>query len=207
MLTVVLQAGGASRRMGQDKGLIPFLGKPLIERLIQRLAPVSQEMIINTNQPTHYAYLGLPTVEDVIPNRGALGGLYTAIHASIYPLVAVIACDMPFASPELLSAERDILLADPAIDAVIPHTEGGNEPFHSIYRREACLPLVEAAINTDMWRVDSWFSLANIRYMEPPETWRYDPEGLAFLNLNTPEDLLRAEDLARALETPHPNTP
>jgi molybdopterin-guanine dinucleotide biosynthesis protein A len=199
MLTVVIQAGGESRRMGQDKALLHFLGKPLIQRVVERLAPLADEVLVTTNRPEAYQFLGLPLIPDVIPGRGALGGLYTALSAARQPLVAVVACDMPFASPRLLEAERDLLLASGS-DAVIPQTEGGTEPFHAVYRRDACLPAIQAAIAADRWRVDAWYRQAKVRLMPPEEVQPYDPGGIAFGNVNTPEELAQAEELARRID-------
>jgi molybdopterin-guanine dinucleotide biosynthesis protein A len=196
MLSIVIQAGGESRRMGRDKALAPFLGRTLIERVIARLRPLADELLVTTNQPADYLFLGLPLFADAIPGRGALGGLYTALSAAAQPLVGVVACDMPFASPALLAHQRD-LLSDPELDAAIPRTEGGSEPFHAVYRRETCLPAVEAAIRANKWRVDAWYAQAVIRFISPEETVRYDPEGRAFWNANTPEELEEAEQVAR----------
>ncbi|OGO41998.1 MAG: hypothetical protein A2W36_06995 [Chloroflexi bacterium RBG_16_58_14] len=195
MLSLVIQAGGESRRMGQDKALVPFLGKTLIERVIERLSGMADEILVTTNKPESYASLGLPLVQDVIPGRGALGGLYTALSAASHPLVAVVACDMPFVSPGLLAFQRDLLLRG-GYDAVIPRTEGGTEPFHAVYDRDACLAAVQAAIQADKWRVDAWFARANVRLLAPEETHPHDPQGLAFWNVNTPEDLAEAERIA-----------
>src|SRR6185369_4678742 len=104
MLTIVVQAGGASSRMGEDKALKPFLGRPLIQRLVERLSPIADEMIVTTNRPEEYRFLGLRLTPDLKPGRGALGGLYTALASASQPHVAVVACDMPFASPTLLEA-------------------------------------------------------------------------------------------------------
>ena len=195
MLSLVVQAGGESRRMGQDKALAPFLGKTLIERVIDRLSSMADEILVTTNQPGSYAFLGLPLVQDVIPGRGALGGLYTALSAASHPLVAVVACDMPFVSAALLAFQRDLLLRE-GYDAVIPRTAGGTEPFHAVYDRATCLPAVQAAIQADKWRVDAWFARANVRLLAPEETHPHDPQGLAFWNVNTPEDLAEAERIA-----------
>jgi molybdopterin-guanine dinucleotide biosynthesis protein A len=196
MLSIVIQAGGESQRMGRDKALAPFLGRTLIERVISRLHPLADELLVTTNQPADYLFLGLPLFADAIPGRGALGGLYTALSAAAQPLVGVVACDMPFASPALLAHQRD-LLSDPELDAAIPRTEGGSEPFHAVYRRETCLPAVEAAIRANKWRVDAWYSQVNVRLLSPEETARYDLEGRAFWNVNTPEELEEAERVAR----------
>jgi molybdopterin-guanine dinucleotide biosynthesis protein A len=183
--------------MGQDKALLPFLGQTLIERVLGRLAHLADEVLVTTNKPESYAFLGLPLVADVIPGRGALGGLYTALSGASQPLVAVVACDMPFASPELLAYERDVLLQG-GYDAAIPRSPEGTEPFHAVYDRDACLPLILSVIQSDKWRVDAWYAKANVRLLSPAETQPYDPQGMAFKNVNTPEELAEAELLAKA---------
>ena len=197
-MAVVIQAGGESRRMGQDKALLPFLGKAMIERVIEIVSPLADEVLITTNHPDAYSYLGLPLYPDLVPGRGALGGLYTALSATNRPLVAVVACDMPFANPELLAFERDILLEN-QFDAVIPLSAGGTEPFHAVYRPEACLPAIQAALQMDKWRVDSWFGEVSLRLVSSDEVAMYDPHHLAFRNVNTPEELAQAEEIARRL--------
>lgn len=200
MLTVVVQAGGESRRMGQDKALVPFLGRPLIQRVIDRVVPLADEVLVTTNHPEDYRFLGYPIFPDLVPGRGALGGLYTALSAARHPLVAVVACDMPFVSAPLLTAQRDLLVSAD-YDAVIPRTEGGTEPFHALYRRLACLPPIQAAIAADKWRVDAWYSKAQVYLMSPQETAQNDPGGLAFWNVNTPEELHQAEEIARRIDS------
>jgi molybdopterin-guanine dinucleotide biosynthesis protein A len=195
MLTVVIQAGGDSRRMGQDKGLLPFLGRPLIERVMERVRPLADDVLITTNRPEGYGFLGVPLFGDQIPGRGALGGLYTALFVAQQPLVAVVACDMPFVSAPLLAAERD-LLEQTNSDAVVPRTEGGSEPFHAVYRRVACLPAVDSVLKAEKWRVDAWFDLVRLRWLQPEEALAYDPQGRAFWNVNTPEEFRQAEALA-----------
>ena len=178
--------------MGQDKGLVRLAGQSLVARAIQRLSPIADEVLVTTNRPPTYEFLGVPLFPDLIPGRGALGGLYTALSAASQPLVAVVACDMPFVNSALLEAERQALLAAQA-DIVIPHTGEGLEPFHAIYRRETCLPPIQQAIETDKWRVDSWFSQVKVELFRREDILRYDPQMLSFWNINTPEDLQKAE--------------
>lgn len=195
MLSVVIQAGGKSRRMGKDKALLPFLGEPLIQRVLRRVSELAGEVLVTTNQPQSYYFLGVPLVSDIVPDRGALGGLYTALSAAHHALVAIVACDMPFVNPALLAAQRD-LLVNGGYDCVIPQTESGLEPFHAIYRRDTCLPAVELALQAGKWRVDAWFSKARLRLLQPEEWQVFDPRQLAFWNVNTPEDLRQAEHMA-----------
>ena len=80
MVSVALLSGGKSGRMGQDKALVDFLGRPLILRILERLAPLADEVILTTNRPADYAFLNLPLHPDLQPGRGALGGLYTSFR-------------------------------------------------------------------------------------------------------------------------------
>src|SRR5512138_1441259 len=114
MLTVCVQAGGQSSRMGEDKALKTFLGRPLIQRVIERLSPIADEIIVTTNRPEDYYFLNLRLIPDLKPGRGALGGLYTALASASQPIVAVVACDMPFASASLLEAAHRILIDEGA---------------------------------------------------------------------------------------------
>ncbi|OGO33920.1 MAG: hypothetical protein A2W35_03785 [Chloroflexi bacterium RBG_16_57_11] len=195
MLSIAIQAGGESRRMGQDKALMPFLGRPLILRVIDRLTPIADELIVTTNNPEAYRFLGLPLFTDLVPGRGALGGLYTALSSASQPLVAVVACDMPFVCTDLLDAMHKALLATNK-DIAIPRPQGGLEPFHAVYRRDTCLPHIQAALEGDKWRVDAWFAKVGMYFFDQQELESFEPELLCFSNVNTPEELAAAEKLA-----------
>jgi molybdopterin-guanine dinucleotide biosynthesis protein A len=197
MLTVCIQAGGQSSRMGEDKALKTFLGRPLIQRVADRLTPIADEIIVTTNRPDDYRFLNLRLFSDIKPERGALGGLYTAIASATQPIVAVVACDMPFASPKLIEAMSKLLVEEEA-DVVIAKSEGGYEPLHAVYRREACLPAIEKSIDADQWKVIVWFPQVKVRVLTMDEIKSADPEGLAFWNVNTPEEFAKAETLATA---------
>jgi len=196
MLSVVIQAGGQSSRMGEDKALKPFLGKPLIQRVVNRLTPIAGEIIVTTNHPEDYQFLGLRLIPDLKPGRGALGGLYTAIATASHPFVAVAACDMPFVSPNFFERAYSLLVKEEA-DVVIAKTAEGHEPFHALYRRETCLPAIEAAIEADKWKVIAWFPQVVVREIQPDELKTFDPSGLCFWNVNTPEEFEQAEKLAQ----------
>ena len=176
MLTVVIQAGGQSSRMGEDKALKSFLGRPLIQRVIDRLTPIADELIVTTNRPAEYAFLNLRLVPDLKPGRGALGGLYTAIASAAHPFVAVVACDMPFASPIFFEGAIRLMVEEEA-DVVIAKSEEGHEPLHALYRCETCLPAIESAIEADLWKVVAWFPQVNVRVLTPEDVRRYDPTG------------------------------
>lgn len=199
MLSVVVQAGGQSARMNENKALKLFLKRPLIQRVIARLAPIADEMLVTTNQPADFAFLDLPLFPDLKPGRGPLGGLYTALVSAKNSIVAVVACDMPFANAQLFEAAASILVQEEA-DVVIAKTPEGFEPLHAVYRRENCIPAIETAIALDQWRMISWFPQVKVRVLAMDEVDRYDPEHVAFWNVNTPEEFVEAEQRAKLLD-------
>jgi molybdopterin-guanine dinucleotide biosynthesis protein A len=200
MFSLSIQAGGQSTRMGHDKALLDFLGQPLIQRVVQRVTFLADEIFVTSNHPDRYAFLKIPIFPDIIPGVGALGGIYTALKSAIYPVVGVIACDLPFVSPDLLSTCQGILL-DTGVDAVIPRTAHGLEPLHAVYRRDTCLPLIRAAINAGNRRVISWHADAKIHTIPTEEILKFDPHGIAFWNVNTPAEFRQAEDKATELNS------
>ncbi|MBK9211106.1 MAG: molybdenum cofactor guanylyltransferase [Anaerolineales bacterium] len=160
--------------------------------MIDRVAPIADEIIVTTNRPAEYEFLNLRIIPDLKPGRGALGGLYTAIASATSPLVAVVACDMPFVGAMFIEGARRLLVKEDA-DVVVAKTEEGYEPFHALYRRETCLPIIESAIDADQWKVIAWFPQVKVRTLTPDEVKLFDPSGLCFWNLNTPEEFVEAE--------------
>jgi molybdenum cofactor guanylyltransferase len=197
MISLALLSGGKSDRMGQDKALMPFLGRPLIQRIRERLAALADEVILSTNRPEDFAFLGLPMYPDIQAGHGALGGLYTVLSAARYPILAAIACDMPFANLDLFEYEAE-LLAKARADVVIPSMAKGLEPLHAVYRRETCLPVIRSALEAGKLKMSGWLPDVNVKLVPPEEIARCDPGGLAFWNVNTPEEFLQAEAIARA---------
>jgi molybdopterin-guanine dinucleotide biosynthesis protein A len=194
-MSVVIQAGGESRRMGQNKALLPFLGQTLIERVISRIKDIADEVVITSNEPGMFDFLHLPVYPDLVPGRGALGGLYSAFSIANSPLVAVVACDMPFANSSLLNAQMELLIKQ-KVDGMVPRHENGTEPFHAVYQRETCRLAVKSSLDLGKKRADSWFPVVRMGYIEHEDTLRYDPTGYAFYNLNNPEDYQQAIEIA-----------
>lgn len=201
-ISVVIQAGGESRRMGRSKATVPFAGRPLITRLIDRLSPVADELIITTNEHENlkflyeeYPHLNLKLVGDAFKFRGALPGLYTAMQASQNPYVAVVACDMIFASASLVVAQS-IEMSRTGADVVVPVNKHGFEPFHALYRRETCVPAIRRKLDEGDKRAQSLLSDPKINVVEfsQDRVLEAEPRGGCFINANTPEELKRIED-------------
>lgn len=197
MLTIAVQAGGGSQRLGSDKALLPLAGKPLIEHLLMRVDGLGDDILITTNRPQDYAFLGVRLISDPVPGLGALNGLHTALDAASRRSVLVLACDMPFVSRPLL--EHLVDLASQA-DVVVPHHEGRFEPLHAIYKKQACLPAIGAALAAGKKGMISFYPQVHVLPVEGSDLFRLDPRGLSFFNVNTLEDLAQAERILSECE-------
>jgi molybdopterin-guanine dinucleotide biosynthesis protein A len=191
-LTLAIAAGGQSTRMGRDKALLPLWGQPIIERILAQLQPLASETLIVTNRPAAYAYLQLPLFTDVWPGKGALGGLYTALHSATQPHVLCVACDMPFTVRPLMEY---LLGLRTEADVVLPQMAGEAEPFRAVYARSGCLAAVQAALTAGQMRMISFLPAVRVRYVPETEWARFDPQHRSFFNINTPADLAQAEQL------------
>jgi molybdopterin-guanine dinucleotide biosynthesis protein A len=194
MFSVIIQAGGKSSRMGTDKLFLPFRGQILIEWVIDRLANLTDDLIIISNQPEKLKYLNLSVYPDIISDVGPLAGLYTGLKQARFESVVMVACDMPFVNSSLL-IEEVRLLNEMQVDVVIPAPGGNTEPLHAAYRRETCLPAVEAGIRSGMRRLIEWHTFVRVHLMEDAQIRKFDPTGLAFMNINNPEDAQLAEQV------------
>ena len=193
-LTVALLAGGKSSRMGTDKSFVQVLGRPLIEDILAQVAGLGTETLIVTNRPDDYRYLGLPLFSDVLPDKGALGGIYTALHSATQPHVFCFACDMPFIVRPLLEYFIT-LMAEANADVIMPRLGAESEPFRALYAR-SCLAPIRAALEAGKMRVISFFPEVRVRFVDEAEIDRFDPVHRSFFNVNTPDDLAQARLLA-----------
>jgi molybdopterin-guanine dinucleotide biosynthesis protein A len=201
--TVVINAGGKSSRMGTDKALVEIGGRTMIEQIVDQTRGLGADTVVVTNTPERYAFLGLPTVADLLPDKGALGGLYTAVHAATQPYAVVLACDMPFVNRPLLehmmslAAEVDAVI--PRLTPAPPHPPAGGapagagegaeaEPFRAVYAK-ACLDPIRRALEAGKMRIISFFPEVRLRWIEEDEIRKFDPELMTFMNCNTVEEL------------------
>jgi molybdenum cofactor guanylyltransferase len=184
-LTVAILAGGNSRRFGHDKGLAALHGRPMVAHVLDRVAGLGSETLVVTNRPEDYNQFGQPLVRDVLPGRGVLGGLYTALHHASQPWVLCLACDMPLVNRALLEYLWT-LTAD--ADAVVPCLGGQAEPLHALWSR-ACLGPIREALERGDRRLISFFPAIRVRAVAEPEIDNFDPEHAGFLNANTPAEL------------------
>jgi molybdenum cofactor guanylyltransferase len=195
MVTLAIQAGGQSSRMGLDKGLVELGGRPLVWHVLSRLADLADDHLITTNAPESYIPLGVRTVSDEAPGRGPLTGLATALSSAKGDPVLVVACDLPFVEPALAAG---LLARAEGQQAVVPFRNGQPEPMLAVYRR-SCLPAIRRLVDEGEQRVSSFYRYIELRRVDDPELSELDPAGRSFFNVNTPDDLAQAERILAEL--------
>jgi len=139
----------------------------------------------------------LRLVFDEVPHAGVLPALEAGLAAATGDVCLAVACDMPFVSRALFEHMLGVQ-ADSGSDVVIPRTAGYLEPMHAVYRREPVAEAIRAALERGEQRMTSYFRDVRVREVEEPEWRQVDASGLAFLNVNTPEDLAEARRLSSA---------
>ncbi len=190
--TALLLAGGQSSRMGTNKALLPFGKTTVLDFMIARLQQVCEEVILVTTPAPTYPHLPLRKIFDVVAGKFSLGGLYTGLLQSPSEANFVCGCDMPLLEPKLV---RYLLHQIAGYDAVVPRIDGCFEPLCAVYSK-ACLPYIEAQLQTTDLRMTSWLTQARVRLVSQEELRLIDPEMLSFMNMNTPEDYQRMIRLA-----------
>ena len=184
-LSLAILAGGNSQRFGEDKALAQLHGKPLLAHVLERTAGLAAETFIVTNRPAAYEQFNRRLVGDLLPGRGVLGGLYTALHYATLPWLLVLGCDMPLVNRALLEY---MLSLTSGVEGVVPSLEGLPEPLHALWFKTCFGPVREALDRGDR-RVVSFLPSVRVRYVSQAEVEAFDPEHLSFMNVNTPDQL------------------
>lgn len=181
----IILSGGKSTRMGKNKALIEVEGIPIIERIYALFKRLFQEVWIITDQQELFAGLDAKFHGDLIPNLGAIGGLYTGLVLASFPHSFCVACDMPFLREPLI----DYLLRQRGgFAAVVPRTSDGWQPLHAVYSK-TCIKPIEELLAQKKTKIIDVYPMISLRVVEEDEFRTLDPLNESFLNINTPGDL------------------
>ncbi|MBX5482622.1 MAG: molybdenum cofactor guanylyltransferase [Myxococcaceae bacterium] len=190
-VTLAVLAGGRGTRLGGvAKGLIEVGGVPILERLLLALGPITEDVLLVTDDPSPYARFGLRAVPDEQPGHGAPGGLYTALVHARTDRVLLVACDMPFVSVAAVELLRDACRRDAAPLWVCFEREGRLEPMPGLYARALARPLGDAlSENPSFQQV-----LRRVQGCAVPVSalCAREPGAASLVSINTPGDLSRA---------------
>lgn len=190
--TGIILAGGHSRRMGQDKALLPHpldRQRTFVAHQVATLAPLCHEVLLvvrDEEQAAHYTSLqDVRLLIDQTPNFGPLMGLYTGLKAMSTSHALVVAVDMPFIQPSLISF---LLSQAEGNDLLVPVVQSTPQVLLAVYARTV-LPLIEARLQEGRRDPRSLLAVALVRYIDEAQLRRVDPQLRSFVNVNTPEEL------------------
>lgn len=183
-VTGVILAGGKSTRMGRNKALLPYNGKPLIETIYKTMAELFDTVVVVTNTPEEYSFLPCPKIADIYPDMGSIAGIHAGLSWSPQERIFVVGCDMPFLDHELV---RWLAARLGSETALVPLSPGGLEPLHSFYSKGA-LPFLDEALKSDRKKIIELLELMQAKTVPAAEIAGIAPEFRSFINLNTPDD-------------------
>ena len=190
--SVVLLAGGKSRRMGKDKRMLPWTptiqGRPqtILQHVITRASELTDDIIVVTNDSLNVA--PARPVTDIYPDCGSLGGIYSGLMSTSNSLAFVAAADMPFIEKPLV---QNLLERIGDADAVVPIIDDRPEPLHAVYRK-TCTASMHSRITSKQLKIAPVFNVLKTEWVSEVEVRKIDPELRSFRNLNTPLDYRQA---------------
>ncbi len=193
-LSVVLLAGGYSRRMGQDKALLPWRGRTLIEYIVAQLKAISDDVLVITGAEIRYReLLDVPVFADAIKDVGPMGGLYTGLTHARYDYSFVAACDMPLLSLAVIDLLKEEL--DGSAWAIVPQIANYRIPTLAIYHKNS-LSVIERLLAHGRTSLQELLDAIPTKIISEQKLRQLDPTLRSFFNLNTKEDweeLVRSE--------------
>jgi len=184
-ITGIILSGGRSNRMGENKAFIPIEGVPIIQRIHDLFKELFEEVIIVTNQKDLFSNFDSKIYSDLIPNKGALGGLYTGLFFSSFQYSFCVACDMPFIKKPLV---KYLIENTEGQDVVVPRTRDGLQPLHAIYSK-GCVDSLKTMIENGKEKIIDLYRLVRVKIVEERDFLHLDPRRESFINVNTPEEL------------------
>ncbi|QQZ09263.1 molybdenum cofactor guanylyltransferase [Heyndrickxia vini] len=193
MDTIIL-AGGKSRRMGQNKALLPLGNERVIDRLINEFSPISRKMLLVTNHPSEFQSIHINKVTDEpeFKGHGPLAGLEIGLKSSTSQECLIIACDMPFASRQVGKWLVDGLI-NSGYDAVIPMFEGRIHPLFGAYQK-GIQSIIRTCLLDQKRRMTDLINQLNVKLVEQNDAPDYLQKvwEKCFWNMNTMDDYQKA---------------
>jgi molybdopterin-guanine dinucleotide biosynthesis protein A len=187
----ILLGGSARRFGGVDKSALLVDGVPILTRLVETLRPVTSTVFAVGDRYGAAAAAGLPIVEDDLPDGGPLGAIYTAIVRSPCERTVVVACDMPYLTPQFVSHLVSLSSHHSEVRAVMPRSARGYEPLCAVYVRNNAAS-IRQRLDAGERRTAAPPDGAPFVEVGPEEIVTFDPHGLLFVNVNTAHDYERA---------------
>ena len=189
--TGVILAGGQNKRFdGQNKAFIRIGGKRIVDRLLDVYTPLFDQIVLVTNDAAAYMDVDALIVTDHYSVRSSLNGLHAGLLVAAHEYAFFAACDTPFIKGALIQRVLDNITRK--TDIIIPSTSAGYEPMFAVYKK-TCLPAMMSQLERDRLKIQGLFRKVRVKTVAEADLREVDPELISFFNINTPEDLVKAE--------------
>jgi len=180
----IILAGGKSSRFGTDKALFPIHGVPLIQNVIDVVERVTSNIIIITNSIEKLKFLNYPLYEDIIPNAGPLGGIYTGLTHSSFELNLVLPCDMPHITPACLNY---LIHSANGNDITVPYHNNMLEPLCAVYSK-TCVDIIKKHLQSKNYQIFQFYKKVKTQKVHFHSDLPFYHQRL-FSNINSKQDL------------------
>lgn len=186
MMNAILLAGGKSSRFKKNKAVAKYNGERLIERISKLLNQYFDQVYLVVDVKEKYSFIkNCQIIEDVIPNKGPVGGIYTGLLESSHEFNYVMACDMPLMSGRFIEYIKNW---EQNYDVLLPAYNGYIEPLAGIYSKK-CLPIIKRNINDNKLSVKDLLKEVNMQSIDESLIKRNFPNKNIFYNINYQKDL------------------
>ncbi len=193
--TGIILAGGENRRFnGKNKAFAEISGQTIIDRISTVFKALFDEVVLVTNDPAKYLNYDALIVSDHFKARSSLNGLHAGLFAASNPYAFCVACDTPFVKKELVQYVVDQIQSNK--DIVIPETTAGYEPLFAVYSK-MCLKPAEYQLKNNLLKIQGLFGRTRIKKLPEADLQKVDPDLISFFNVNTHDDLTKAEKLLK----------
>lgn len=188
--TGIILAGGQNKRLPGIKKTFRKVGDVhIIERIQTVFSPLFDEIILVVKDPEGFTDLNMALVTDIYPCRCSLAGIHAGLHYASHPYAYITACDAPFVSSEII--KYMIGRIEPDMDVMVAQSDAGLEPLSAIYSK-SCLPLIEKNLDQNLFKIRDFYRPEKVVEIPASILKKLDPQMRFAYNVNTPEDLLKA---------------
>ena len=179
-ISAYIVAGGKSSRMGTDKGLLPLNNSLIVAHIYNALQSVVGDSIKVVSSNKEYDFLGCPRIEDIIPDKGPVGGIYTVLNDTSFPFNLIVSVDVPLISAELLQWIIDNHSEEYQLTQI--SVSGKTSPLIAIYD-QSLLEIFKKSTESNNLRLRSIVEKLKVQTLEVPEKWQHQVQ-----NINTKEE-------------------
>ena len=191
----IILAGGQNKRFhGTSKAFLRLGEERVLDHIYRVFKGLFEEIILVTNDPLHYLEWDLHIITDLFPTRSSMTGIHAGLFFATNPYVFIAPCDTPFLKKELVKTLVDGIKEH--IDVIVPETSAGLEPLCAVYSKK-CLKILEQNLVKEKLKIQRFYQKVCVKKIPEKDLRKKDPALISFFNINSPDDLVKAEGVVQ----------